>query len=54
MCVKIFDRLKFEEVVIMMVVFMIVLYSLVDKVRVERGMSVLVYSVCGGVGIVVL
>lgn len=54
MCVKIPDRLKFDEAATMTAVFMTVLHSLVDKARVERGMSVLVHSACGGVGIAAL
>ncbi|KAI9657994.1 MAG: Type I Iterative PKS [Bathelium mastoideum] len=50
-CVKIPDGLSFVEAACMATVYCTVIYSLIDKARVEEGQTVLIHSACGGVGI---
>jgi acyl transferase domain-containing protein/NADPH:quinone reductase-like Zn-dependent oxidoreductase/SAM-dependent methyltransferase len=50
-CVKIPDDLSFEDAATMPCVFITVIYSLLYIGRLEKGMSVLIHSACGGVGI---
>ncbi|RFU79720.1 polyketide synthase [Trichoderma arundinaceum] len=51
LCVKIPDGMSFEEAATMPTVYLTVLYSLIDKARVEPGQTVLIHSAAGGVGI---
>jgi NADPH:quinone reductase-like Zn-dependent oxidoreductase len=51
LCVKIPDDLSFEDAATMPCVFATVIYSLLHVGRLEKGMSVLIHSACGGVGI---
>jgi hypothetical protein len=49
--VKIPNSLTFVEAASMATVYGTVIYSLLDKARLEKGQSVLIHSACGGVGI---
>ncbi|KAF7552999.1 hypothetical protein G7Z17_g3945 [Cylindrodendrum hubeiense] len=51
MCVRIPESLSFADAATMAVVYGTVIYSLIDKARLERGQTVLIHSACGGVGI---
>lgn len=51
MCVRIPDKLSFEDGATMAVVYGTAIYSLIDKAQLEKGQSVLIHSACGGVGI---
>lgn len=50
-CAKIPDQLSFEDAAIMMCVYCTAIYCLLDAGRLGRGMSVLIHSAAGGVGI---
>jgi hypothetical protein len=50
-CVKIPDNLNFTDAASMPTVYGTVIYSLLDKARLEKGQTVLIHSACGGVGI---
>jgi NADPH:quinone reductase-like Zn-dependent oxidoreductase/SAM-dependent methyltransferase len=51
LCAKIPDDLSFQDAATMPCVFATVIYSLIHVGRLEEGMSVLIHSACGGVGI---
>jgi NADPH:quinone reductase-like Zn-dependent oxidoreductase len=51
LCVKIPDDLSFEDAATMPYVSATVIYSLLHVARLTKGMSVLIHSACGGVGI---
>ncbi|VBB84212.1 Putative polyketide synthase [Podospora comata] len=51
LCVKMPDTLTFEEGASMLAVYCTVIYCLLDVGRLARGMSVLIHSATGGVGI---
>lgn len=50
-CARIPDQLSFEDAAIMMCVYCTAIYCLLDAGRLGRGMSVLIHSAAGGVGI---
>jgi len=51
LCVKIPDSLTYVDAASMATVYSTVIYSLLDKARLEKGQSVLIHSACGGVGL---
>lgn len=51
LCAKIPDNLSFEDAATMPCVFATAIYSLLHVGRLEKGMTVLIHSACGGVGI---
>ncbi|KAH7400779.1 hypothetical protein DE146DRAFT_653958 [Phaeosphaeria sp. MPI-PUGE-AT-0046c] len=51
LCARIPDSLSFEDAATMPCVYSTVIHSLINLGGLERGMSVLIHSACGGVGI---
>ncbi|KAI0172149.1 fatty acid synthase S-acetyltransferase [Hypoxylon sp. FL1284] len=50
-CVRIPDRLSFDEAASMLMPYVTSIHSLINIGRLEKGQSVLIHSACGGVGL---
>ncbi|KAI1460402.1 fatty acid synthase S-acetyltransferase [Annulohypoxylon moriforme] len=50
-CVKLPDRLSFDEAASMLMPYVTSIHSLINVGHLERGQSVLIHSACGGVGL---